>query len=152
MTNADLVSQLEQFDAAWAEAPEEDSYENLPDGKYQVSIQEVRFENAKNSGRLQLAWVFEVLNSGPNMGRKLFHYRGLDKEESVGWMKKEIYTCGLRVEKVSELPEMLDQLLDRVVEITLKTKKKDGQEYQNCFINKLLDEPNFDARDEDVPF
>ncbi len=158
MTNTELMAQLEQFDAAWAEAPEGDSFENLPDGKYQVSIEEVRFENAKKSGRLQLAWIFEVLSSGENMGRRIFHYRGLDNEMSIGWMKKEIFTCGLRVEKASELPGMLEYLLDRVVEVTLKTKKTDKGEFQNLFINKLLDDGPDSTRklnitDEDqVPF
>ncbi len=132
-------SQLEEFEGAWKDAPTESTFDNLPDGKYQVSIEEVRLENAKKSGRLQLAWVLTVMN-GDYAGRKVFHYRGLDREESAGWMKREIYACGLEVESILDLPDMLPELLDRVVEITLKTKRgSDGEDYQNCFINKLLE-------------
>jgi len=138
-------SQLEEFEEAWREAPAENVFDNLPDGKYQVSIEEVRLENAKKSGRLQLAWVLTVMN-GDYAGRKVFHYRGLDREESVGWMKREIYACGLEVESILDLPDMLPELLDRVVEITLKTKRgSDGEDYQNCFINKLLEAVGPDA-------
>ena len=136
---SEFRSQLEEFEAAWKEASAESAFDNLPDGKYQVSIEEVRLENAKKSGRLQLAWVLTVM-SGDYAGRKVFHYRGLDREESVGWMKREIYACGLEVESILDLPDMLPELLDRVVEITLKTKRgSDGEDYQNCFINKLLE-------------
>ena len=148
--------QLEEYQVAWSEAEVNDggSFENLPDGKYQVSIEEVRFENAKASGRLQLAWVFNVL-SGKSKGRKVFHYRGLDSEESVGWMKNDIHRCGLKVESITDLPDMLPQLLDRVIEITLKTKKNDKGEFQNCFINKLLSSAVIDGQevdDQDCPF
>lgn len=151
----DIKSQLEAFEDAWQEAPADGGgWDNLPDGKYQVRIEGVRFENAKSSGRLQLAWVFNV-ESGSYEGRKIFHYRGLDREESVGWMKKEIYACGLEVERVSDLPDMLPELLDRIVEVTLKTKRgSNGEDYQNCFINKLLDEPDCGGSftDDDFPF
>ena len=155
MTN-ELKDQLAVFDETWKEAPEGNTFENLPDGKYQVSIQEVRFENAKTSGRLQLAWVFHV-ESGAHKGRKIFHYRGLEDETSIGFMKKEVFACGLKVEKASDLPDMLEELLFRIVEVTLKTKKRDnGDEFQNVFINKLLQEPvdtnGFQADEEDVPF
>ena len=150
---SEFRSQLEEFEAAWKEASAESVFDNLPDGKYQVGIEEVRLENAKKSGRLQLAWVLTVMN-GDYAGRKVFHYRGLDREESVGWMKREIYACGLEVESILDLPDMLPELLDRVVEITLKTKRgSDGEDYQNCFINELLEAVGPDAVGADVdPF
>ena len=152
--NEELRAQLAEFDEAWEEAPEGSVYDNLPDGKYQANIEEVRFENAKTSGRLQLAWVLEVLSPRDYLGRKIFHYRGLDNSDTVGWMKKEIFACGLKVDKISELPDMLPNLLDRVIEVTLKTKKSDKGEFQNCFINKLLDAPDIDGEiaEEDTPF
>jgi len=150
-----IKEQLEQFDQAWEEAPESAEFDKLPDGKYQVAIEEIRFENAKTSGRLQLAWVLTVISPASYENRKIFHYRGLDREESVGWMKKEIYACGLKAEKLSDLPDLLPQLLDRIIEVTLKTKKNNGEEFQNCFINKLLDGSELNempVKDEDVPF
>jgi|LSQX01.3.fsa_nt_gb hypothetical protein len=151
----DIRSRLKQFDRVWEEAPESAEFDKLPDGKYQVTVEEVRFENAKTSGRLQLAWVFAVISPVNFENRKIFHYRGLDKEESIGWMKKEIYACGLKVEKLSDLPDLLPQLLDRIIEVTLKTKKSNGEEFQNCFINKLLsaeDLRDMPLGDDDVPF
>lgn len=150
----DLKSQLVQYDQAWKDAPESAEFDKLPDGKYQVTIEEVRFENAKTSGRLQLAWVFSVVTPSNHENRKIFHYRGLDKEESIGWMKREICACGLKAERLSDLPDLLPQLLDRVIEVTLKTKKIKGEEFQNCFINKLLsiEGTGVSVNEDDLPF
>lgn len=157
MYDNNVYAELEQFDRVWEEAEVEggNKYENLPDGKYQVKIDEIRFENAKTSGRLQLAWVFKVLSPATAANRKIFHYRGLD-EESVKWMKQEVWKCGLEVEKITDLPHVLENLLDRVIEVTLKTKKNDKGEFQNCFINKLLDEADGSSKaienEDSVPF
>jgi len=151
----DIRSQLKEFDSAWREAVVEDEFKNLPDGKYQVSIDEIRFENAKKSGRLQLAWVLTVISPQENKGRKIFHYRGLDNEESVKWMKKEMFICGLDSPNISDLPDKLPSILDSIIEVTLKTKKTANGEFQNCFINKLLDIDEFESTEfaeDDCPF
>ena len=148
--------ELEQFRAAWnsAEVKDAGEYTPPPDGKYQVSIDEIRFENAKTSGRLQLAWVLKVVAPDAHKNRKVFHYRGLDKPEAVEWMKQDLFNCGLDVDEIgiTDLPNVLPKLLDRIIEVTLKTKKgRDGTDFQNCYINKLLNERNGWA-EEQIPF
>ena len=146
-----VFDELSQYDNAWQKAEVKDTteYENLPDGKYQVKIDEVRIENAKKSSRLQVAWVFSVEAPGEFKGRKIFHYKGIENEEQVGWLKQEVYNCGLTVNKISELPLKLPSLLDRIVEVQLKTKNIKGKDYQNVYINKLLFSK--DMREEEVP-
>ena len=153
-----VYEELEFFSNTWDKAKVRTSgdYENLPDGKYQVSIDVIRFENAKTSGRLQLAWMLKVVAPDAHKNRKVFHYRGLDKPEAVEWMKQDLFNCGLDVDEIgiTDLPTMLPKLLDRIIEVTLKTKKgRDGTDFQNCYINRLLNEGlNFRDDDETIPF
>lgn len=149
-----LHDELAQFEDAWnkAEVKDKGEFADLPDGKYQVVVDQVRFENAKQSGRLQLAWVLEVTAPDAFKNRLIFHYRGLDRADSVEWMKQEIHTCGVDVSaiRITELPDILPELLDRVVEVTLKTKRTDKGEFQNCYINRLL-ATGKGSQDEDEP-
>ena len=153
-----VYDELAEFSNTWDKAKVKVSgdYENLPDGKYQVSIDVIRFENAKTSGRLQLAWMLKVVAPDAHKNRKVFHYRGLDKPEAVEWMKQDLFNCGLDVDEIgiTDLPTMLPKLLDRIIEVTLKTKKgRDGTDFQNCYINRLLNEGlNFRDDDETIPF
>ena len=149
--------ELEQFRAAWnsAEVKDAGEYTPPPDGKYQARIDEVRFENAKTSGRLQLAWVLKIVAPDALKDKTIYHYRGLDRDESVSWMAQELYTCGVDVKGIDivDLPDHLPQLLDRIIEVTLKTKKgRDGTDFQNCYINKLLNNRLPEFEESIIPF
>lgn len=148
--------ELEQFRTTWnnAEVKDAGEYTPLPDGKYQSRIEEVRFENAKTSGRLQLAWVLKIVAPEALEGKTIYHYRGLDRDESVSWMAQELYTCGVDVKGIDivDLPDHLPQLLDRIIEVMLKTKKNANGEFQNCYINRLLNEGNEQAEYSSIPF
>ncbi len=137
---ADIKQELAQYQNAWENASEETDFEDLPDGTYQATVEEVRIERSKTSNRLQLAWVFNVLSPQKHNGRKIFHYRGLEDEKSVEWMKREVATCGLKgVQDITQLPDLLEKILYAKVEVRLKTKKTRKGEFQNCYINKRLD-------------
>lgn len=141
MAVENIHDRLAEFEHDWQNTDtngKKGEYKNPPDGVYQVKIDECRFENAKTSGRLQLAWVFRVVSPMSMDGKPIYHYRGLDGDASVSWMKREIYACGLHVDSIKELPGNLPYLIDRVIEITLKTTNKNGKEYQNLYVNKLI--------------
>jgi len=46
--------------------------------------------------------------------------------------KRDLLTAGLKIEKLSLLPQHLNELLDLVLEVQLKTKG----DHQNSFLNK----------------
>jgi hypothetical protein len=145
----DLKDRLAQFDQEWeqAEVETDKEYDALPDGKYQVVVDEVEIVESK-AGNLQLKWQFGVFN-GSHKGRKIWKYNGLEKTEHIEWLKKDIYTAGVEVRKLSDLPGQLNQLLDRVLEVTLKTKG----DFTNVYINKLVDAAGDDIPgDDDFPF
>ena len=152
----ELHEQLAEFDEAWKNADiESKEFETLPDGKYQAIIDECRFEQSKGSGRWQLAWVLKVVAPGQHKNRKIFAYHGLNNDVGIAIMKRSVYACGVTVESLRDLPGQIPYLIDRVVEVTLKSNKKEGKDYQNMYINKLLsmgEAGSNVAADEDIPF
>jgi hypothetical protein len=52
----------------------------------------------------------------------------------VKWLKKDLQRCGLELERLSDLPNNLGQLLDVKLKVTKRTK----DEYENVYINKRL--------------
>lgn len=157
---ADL-SELKQYEKAWQQASAESDFEDLPDGKYQVKIEVARFENSKNSGRLQLAYEFTVVAPEKTEGRKHWHYRGLEDEINVGYMKRELKTCGVDVDSIpiTQVQNHLPNIIGSILEITIKTKKTNRGEFRNTYFNKLLQKPgggddlgDIDIDDENVPF
>lgn len=115
----------------------------LPDGTWQVRVESVEIKESQNSDRLYLAWKL-VCTHGEYEGSSHVHFRTIDKD-NVTWLKKELTVCGLELASLSELEDRLEEVLDVVIEIAVKTKpgtdKKTGNEvqYTNTYFNKRLD-------------
>ncbi len=165
--NSDVMDSLADLEDDWDDADVRDAqdFPPLPDGTYQVFIDEARLERSKESHRLQVAWTFVVLTPEQYDGRKIWHYRGIESDDpeqrknNVKWLKQEIYGCGVDITgmKIVDLPQVLPSLINRVIEIRIKNKKgkdRNGEErtYQNLYINKLLSEGNGQAEVGDVNF
>jgi len=140
-----LESQQEQFAEAAkqaAEAPEKGEFKNPPDGKYVLQLEEVEVGFSQNSGRPQVKWVWEIKDCADTdwIGKKKFDYDGLDKENSFYYLCLKLKKFGLNVEGInpSNLEENLQLLQNSAptVEARLKTKK----DFQNTFIDKMVDE------------
>src|SRR4030042_1695580 len=113
---------LAQFDDDFAEAPvEERGFEDIPDGKYQVNVEKVELTRAQSSGNPMLKWTLKIL--GPRLaGRLLWRNSVMASKENLKWLKTDLHTCGLDIEKVSDLPARLGDLLDVTLEVTKRTK------------------------------
>ena len=115
------------------EVNETDDFDSLPDGRYQVEVAAVELTISKSAGNPMLAWELTVL--GPRyVGRKIWRNNMMITAENIRWLKQDLWKCGLKLEKLGDLKTHLDELLNRRLEVTLKTKK----EIQNVFFNKLL--------------
>ena len=144
---------LKQYDAEWGEAKvKENDFTPLPDGKYQVRVDTVQIQEYEQTGAIYLYWELEVVN-GQHEGRKVFKRNGLDNPEKFGWLKTDLHRAGIELEKLSEIEMVLPDLLDRILEVQLKTGKPtaEGKTYQNCYINKLLNE-RVPFNENDMPF
>jgi hypothetical protein len=122
---------LTQFDDDFAEAPiEERSFDEIPDGKYQVNVEKVEIVNAKSSGNPMLRWELRIL--APRcQGRVLFRHNVLATRENMKWLKNDLHVCGLDLAKVSDLPAQLGRLLDVKLEVTKRTKGENTNVYFN---------------------
>ena len=146
---------LADFDDAFAEAdcdPDCDA-DLLSDGRYRVVVEKAELEVSRADNKM-LVWRMRVL--GPQFaGRKLWHRNMIMSKNNLRWLKRDLMTAGLELEKLSDLPNRIGELADVMLEIQLKTRAGT----QNSFINKRLMVPSGDrvgvdssGDDADFPF
>jgi hypothetical protein len=144
---------LAQFDDAFESAEVEDrEFDTVPDGKYQVNVERVELTRAKTSGNPMLKWTLRIL--APNYkGRLLWRNNVMVSSMNIKWLKQDLYTCGLDLAKLSDLPGYLEQLINIKLEVTKRTRG----ENENIYFNRrivLADEPEAQgaAMEDMIPF
>jgi len=128
---AGAVSDLRAFDEEYDDA-EVPSYEEVPDGKYQVRVHRVELGTSQ-AGDPMLKWDLVVL-SGQHAGRHVFK-SAVITHKSLPFVKGDLHTLGVQLPRFSDLPNHLDQLLDQTLEITKRTRG----EYTNVYFNRRLE-------------
>ena len=125
---------LSQFDDDFAEAPiEEREFETVPDGKYQVNVERVEIVRAKTTGNPMLKWTLRIL-APSSRGRLLWRNNVMATRENMKWLKNDLHVCGLDLDRVSDLPARLAELLDVKLEVTKRTKG----ENENVYFNRRI--------------
>jgi len=145
---------LTQFDEDFAEAEvEERDFEPIPDGKYQVNVERVELTRAQTSGNPMLKWTLRII--APRFrGRLLWRNNVMATRENIKWLKTDLHTCGLDLEKLSDLPANLEKLIDVKLEVTKRTRG----ENENVYFNRRIvledggDDYDAAAKDALVPF
>jgi len=142
--NNDDTMDLAQFDDDFVSADvEEKDFEPVPDGKYQVKVDRVELTRSETSGNPMLKWALKIL--GPkHKGRLLWRNNVIASKDNVKWLKQDLYTCGLQMEKLSDLPGKLESLLDVGLEVTKRTKN----EFENIYFNRRIALSGEDASSE----
>ena len=145
---------LSQFDDDYDRAEVEDrEFDTVPDGKYQVIVERVELSRAKSSGNPMLKWTLKIL-APTHAGRLLWRNNVMASKENIKWLKNDLHTCGLELEKLSDLPERLNDLLDLTLEVTKRTRG----ENENIYLNRRIEidvndgEPARDAKGDLIPF
>jgi len=130
---------LSQLNGEWekAEAPKTE-YSPLPDGQFVVTVDTARVEET-DDGKLSLHWGLKVIE-GNYINRLIFKRNNLDDPSRFGYLKADFEKIGIGLQNISDLEEFLPNLLDRVIEVRLKTTKPNdqGKTYQNCYIQKFV--------------
>ena len=113
----------------------------LPEGKYQMFVCNVSLGENKFIGVMQLAIGLEVLD-GDMKGRKVTKYLPLSVER-IEYLKNDLYTLGVDLSGgIVKLGEeaTLQSIIDKVVDVTIKHKKKDNGNgtFMNIYINRCL--------------
>ena len=148
---------LSQFDDEYASAEvEERNFEAVPDGKYQVVVDRLEVTRTKESGNPMLKWTLKII-APTHQGRLLWKNNVMASAENLKWLKSDLHTCGLDIEKLSELPANLEKLLDVKLEITKRTRDKN----ENIYFNRRIvtdDVPTTNtgegesSENDDIPF
>jgi hypothetical protein len=129
-TELDLTVFDEEYQQA--EAPE---FEEVPDGKYQVRIEAARLAES-SKGDPMIKWDLVVI-SGQFAGRHIFK-NSVITSASLPFVKGDLKTLGVQLPRFSDLPNHLEELLDKRLQVTKKTK----DEFSNVYLNKLLAIPD----------
>ena len=126
---------LSQFDEDYTHAPiEERDFEEVPDGKYQVNVERVELTKSKTAGNPMLKWTLRIL--APHCrGRLLWRYNVLASKDQIKWLKNDLHTCGLDLDKLSDLSANLEKLLNVKLEINKRTRG----ENENVYLNKRIE-------------
>lgn len=121
-------------DEARAEVEERD-FEPIPDGKYQVNVERVELTPAQTSGYLRLKWTLRII--APRFrGRLLSRKNVMATPENIKWLKTDLHTCGLNLEKLSDLPANLEKLIG----VKLVVSKRTNGENENIYFNRRIDD------------
>ncbi len=126
---------LSQFDEGYTQAEVQDrEFEEIDDGKYQVTVDRVEITKAKSSGNLMLKWTFKIL--GPkHEGRLLWRCNQFATSQNMSWLKTDLHTCGIELDKLSDLQDRLGELLDLKLEVTRKTRGENS----NIYLDRLIE-------------
>ena len=126
---------LSQFDNGFrAEQTEErGDFESVPDGKYQVVVEKAELTEAQSTGNPMLKWTLRVI--APKFINRLIWRNSVITHNTLKYLKTDLHTCGLDLDRISDLPKHLKTLLDVKLEVTKKTKGDN----ENIFFNRRIE-------------
>jgi len=146
---------LESFDQTFEEhVAETNTFEGIPeDGIYHVMVDSVSLEVSKNNNYM-LMWVLKIIDDDKYAGYFLYKTSLLMTKENIRWLKDELSVCQLYLNKISDLPNCLESLLDIGLEIIKKTKEKDkNSKFYNIYFKKRIPVFSNDIEEKnDIPF
>lgn len=134
---SEFESYLKNFDDDFA-AAKTNSFTPLPDGKYQARIESIRIEPNQKSGELALRIEMEIA-VGDYDGRKAFYYKPINNKQ-MDFLKSDLARLGVNPEPFSKIESYFPGLLDKIIEIQVKTSKPNdkGETYSNVYIQKVV--------------
>lgn len=121
LNHKELIAALRQFDSDYRSeivGPVID-WIAVPDGKYQVLVEDVTLCKAEPSGHLRLLWRLRI--NGTAMQNRIVWKSRPITSETLQRIKEDLFVCGLQLDRLSLLPARLEQLLDVELLITKRT-------------------------------
>jgi len=127
---------LKALDGTHNPASVEDGFASLDDGKYQVRLDKL-YVGESQKGKVQCVFEMEVV-SGQYAGRKVNKYSGMETEDQLDFLTKDMRRLGIATFMWSDLQSKFKGVLDHLYEITLKTKVNEKGSFQSIYINKEI--------------
>lgn len=127
---------LSSLDDEFAAAPRRERFETIPDGKYIVRVEYVGLVTSKQAGHPMLKWRLRIV--GPEyQGRLLWRNNVLASGDSLSWAKADLVECGVDLDRLSDLPEQIGQL----VGLHLEVCKRSHGDREAVYINRRMHSP-----------
>jgi hypothetical protein len=125
---------LAAFDGTFQQEATEErgEFESLPDGKYQVVVEKVELTETQSTGNPVLKWTLRVL--GPRFNNRLIWRNSVITNKTLRYLKTDLHLCGLDLDKLSDLPGRLKELLD----VHLEVAKKTNGDYENIYFSRRI--------------
>ncbi len=111
---------LSRFDDEYARTPShgaeaQTGYEEIPDGFYDASVEDVQIGRTANTGNPMIVWKLRI--RGPECeGRALTKVRVVT-DKTLGFVKQDLERLGLHLDRLSDLPARAEEMIDRPVRI-----------------------------------
>jgi hypothetical protein len=152
MSNQDYAADLAQLDDVYKEVEpaEKKELDDVPPGRYQAFVDRAYLDRAKTSRRLMLKWEL-VVAVGDYKGRRLFRNNMVETPDNMRWLKADLQTAGVTIEKLSDLPINLDSLINVMLDVTVSLKGKGDQASTNVYLNKRVDRSEGNGTASNIP-
>ena len=109
---------LRKFDQAYAMAPSMETFAKVPDGRYQVVVENVELTTTKTTSNPMFKWKLRI--SGPKYANRLLWKHSVITENSLGRVKTELKLCGYEADKLSPVEGRLLEFQGLELEVTKK--------------------------------
>ena len=128
---------------------EQETWNAIPDGRYEVRVDKVELTQSKSSGNPMLKWTLRIMGATFH-NRLLWKYRAIT-ENTLEYVKDDLFVCGLNLPQFSTLSAHLDSLWGLELEIS-KTSK--GENSYINFKRRLgsVQQGDGGVCDDDIPF
>jgi hypothetical protein len=114
---------LSRFDDEYARASTQTAqqpfYDEIPDGFYDASIEEVQIGQTANTGNPMIVWKLRI--HGPECRGKAITKVRVITDKTVAYLKQDLERLEVRLERLSELPDHIGEMIDRPVRIFKRT-------------------------------
>lgn len=94
--------------------------DDVPDGSYEVIIEEVRLTTTMRTGNPMIIWRLRIV-SGPCEGQSLSKIRVLS-EKTIEWAKEDLLRCGLALNRLSELEFRAPEMVGKEMSVFKRTR------------------------------
>ena len=135
-STSDAPVDLSRYDDEYRKAKQADTpqpFRPVPDGRYQVIVENVELTKTRTTGNDMLKWRLRI--AGPAMANRILWKNRVITERTIPYVKEDLELCGLSMQSLSELPARLGDLVNLRLEATKRTRP-DGHE--DVYLNRNL--------------
>ena len=111
----------------------------VPNGSYQATIDKIYFDRTKDGSKILLKWEMRVA-TGEYTGTPLYRNSMTTTNENLRWLKSDLLSAGLNMTEMTltEVAEHLEELLNVMVDVTVKRSGIGDDERVNVYINRRV--------------